>query len=75
MAAYNADEIKRLAVLLAGNVKFKAEYSAIANKTRKVLLVEGGTDEKFINNIKIDTLVCINADKVFNSNAALEQHL
>jgi len=70
MAAYNAEEIKRLANLLAANVRFKLEYSAVANKTRKVLLVEGGTDVKFISNIKTSVVDCLNADHVFNSNAS-----
>ncbi len=72
MAAYNAEETKRLANLLAANVRFKLEYSAVANKTRKVLLVEGGTDVKFISNIKTSVVDCLNADNVFNSNASFK---
>ena len=70
MAAYNAEEIKRLANLLAGNVKMKMDYAAVANKNRKILLVEGGTDVSFVNNIKTNTVDCLSADNIFNSNAS-----
>ena len=70
MATYNTEEIKRLSNLLATNVMFKLEYSAVANKTRKILLVEGGTDVQFIEKIKTNVVDCINADRIFNSNAS-----
>ncbi len=66
MSAYNFNEIKRLSNRLAAHAKLKLEYAAVANKTRKVLLVEGATDNKFVSHIKSDVVDCINADHVFN---------
>lgn len=65
----NPNEIKRLANLLASNAKFKLDYTAVLNKTRKILLVEGSTDRSFINKIKTDIVDCMVADQVFNNNA------
>ena len=67
MAAKNLNELERLVGLLAAKAKFKTDYTAYANKTRKLLIVEGVTDEAFIKKIKKDTVDCIVANNVFNS--------
>ena len=65
MAAYNIEEIKRLSNLLAANVRLKLEYSSFANKTKKLLLVEGSTDVMFISHIKTNIIFCSFIKRIF----------
>lgn len=61
-------EITKLAKLLAANIKFKTDYKTFLDKERKLLIVEGSTDEKFVDRVKCDLVDCIAANKVFRSN-------
>ena len=61
-------EITDLANRLAANIRLKADYKAFLNKERKLLVVEGSTDEKFVDKVKCDNVDCISAIKVFRSN-------
>ncbi len=71
MALYHFDEVGRLANLLAANARLKQEYVEFANKSRKLLLVEGASDAEFVGHVKADKVECVIADHVFNSNSAL----
>lgn len=61
-------EITDLANRLAANIRLKADYKTFLNKERKLLVVEGSTDEKFVDRVKCDKVDCISAKKVFKSN-------
>ena len=66
----NPKEIKDLANRLAANVRLKTDYKTFLNKERKLLVVEGSTDEKFVERVKCDNVDCMSANKVFRNNAA-----
>ncbi len=65
------DEIARLSGLLVSNLKFKLDYCMYLNKKRKLIIVEGKTDQVFVEFIKEDYVDCIGAANVFNSNNQL----
>ena len=69
--AIKAEDIQKLASLLVSNIPFKLDYKKYLNDERKLLVVEGTTDECFVKNIKNENVDCVTASKVFSSNAAL----
>ncbi len=68
--AIKSDEVKELCKRLFDNIHFKLDCNKYINQKRKLLIVEGSTDEKFIDPIKRQTVDCVVASKVFRSNAA-----
>ncbi len=67
--ARKTTDIQKLVNLLAVHVKFKLDYRAFLNKERKLLIVEGKTDQDFIKKVQSETVDCIVAANVFKSNA------
>ena len=66
--AFDVSEIERFAGLLAANAKFKLDYNNYISNKRKLLIVEGKTDHKFIKSIQNDCVDCLVAAEVFKSN-------
>lgn len=63
-------DIEKLTNLLAAEAQFKLDYRMYLSNKRKLLIVEGSTDETFIRKVKDECVDCIVAAKVFNSNKA-----
>lgn len=59
--------------MLVGNVSFHADYQKVSNGSKKLLLVEGQTDKKFIEKILRDDVVCIVANKAFGNKNSYEK--
>ena len=53
---------------LVSHVYLKLDYSQYLSKKRKLIVVEGSTDDAFIQKIKEDSVDCIVAANVFKSN-------
>ncbi|MBO5701604.1 MAG: DUF4435 domain-containing protein [Clostridia bacterium] len=69
MVVSNPGEIIKLAGKLAATASMKLDYARFADKSRKILLVEGSTDEFFVSHVKEDDVETMVADNVFNSEA------
>ena len=69
----NAEEIKKYVNLLVANLSFRMDYNNLVNGSKRLLIVEGLTDEKFIKKILNDDVVCEVANKAFVNGQGLEQ--
>ncbi|SDB25217.1 hypothetical protein SAMN02910317_01224 [Ruminococcaceae bacterium FB2012] len=63
-------DVKALANLLFSNIQLKLDYKKYLSNDRKLLLVEGTTDERFVKHVKKENVDCVAASKIFLSNAA-----
>lgn len=62
----NLEQIKKYIKILVGNLSFTMDYNKFLKKGLKhLLIVEGQTDKKFIENILCDDIVCMIANKAF----------
>lgn len=66
--AIDSLEIEKLANLLAAEAKFRLDYKMYLSNMRKLLIVEGTTDQTFIKKVQGETVDCIVAAKIFRSN-------
>lgn len=63
----NVDEISRYVNMLVGGLTFTADYNSLVKGTKRLLIVEGQTDKKFIERILKDDVVCVVANKAFGA--------
>lgn len=68
MAVNKLNDIERLANLLAAEARLKLDYKKYLCNMRKLLIVEGSTDQTFIEKFKNELVDCIVAAKVFLNN-------
>jgi len=59
--------------MLVGNLSFTMDYNNLVKGSKRLLIVEGQTDKKFIESILSDDIVCMVANKAFGTNKAPEQ--
>ena len=69
MPRVETKEVEKLTNLLVTNAKLKLDCSAYTGKNRKLLIVEGETDKIFFEHVKNETVDCIVAERVFNSDS------
>lgn len=61
----NVEEINKNVKMLVGNLSFSMDYNNLVNGTKRLLIVEGQTDKKFIEKILNEDVVCLVANKAF----------
>ena len=61
----NVEEINKYVKMLVGNLSFSMDYNNIVNGSKRLLIVEGQTDKKFIEKILNEDVVCLVANKAF----------
>ena len=61
-------EIEHKVALLYNSIRFRTDYPSLKNGTKKLLIVEGFTDEQFIKDKLSSDVVCLIANKAFGSN-------
>ena len=60
--------------MLIGNLSFMTDYyNQLTGGTKRLLLVEGQTDKKFIESVLNDDIICLVANKAFGSNKGFGQ--
>ena len=69
----NIDEINRYVKMLVGNLTFTADYNNIVKGNKRLLIVEGQTDKKFIEKILDEDVVCVIANKAFGTQKGFGQ--
>lgn len=63
----NVSEINKYINMLVGNLSFSMDYNNLVNGSKRLLIVEGQTDKKFIESILEDDIICIVANKAFGN--------
>ena len=69
----NVEEINKQIKMLIGNLSFTMDYNQLIKGTKRLLIVEGQTDKKFIESILKDDVVCVVANKAFGVNKGISQ--
>lgn len=64
----NYEQSQKLIKILVANISLKCDYRSYLDNSRKLLLVEGSTDERFIKKVKRENVDCFVASNVFYSN-------
>ena len=53
--------------LLAANMALKANYARFAGSSKRMIIVEGNTDRKFVQNILLEDVWCMTSEDVFTN--------
>ncbi|MBR3362210.1 MAG: hypothetical protein IKG39_12860 [Lachnospiraceae bacterium] len=69
----NVKEINRYVNMLVGNLSFTMDYNHFVNGSKRLLIVEGQTDKKFIEKILNEDVVCLVANKAFGNQRGFDQ--
>lgn len=69
----NVKEINRYVNMLVGNLSFTMDYNHFVNGSKRLLIVEGQTDKKFIEKILNEDIVCLVANKAFGNQRGFGQ--
>lgn len=63
----NVEAINKYVRMLVGNLTFSMDYNQLVNGSKRLLIVEGQTDKKFIEKILNEDVVCLVANKAFGA--------
>lgn len=69
----NVEEINKYVKMLVGNLSFSMDYNNLVNGSKRLLIVEGQTDKKFIEKILNEDIVCLVANKAFGTQKGFGQ--